>query len=90
MAKEISYYSGGSGEDSWSEGSTEAGAFFRAPSTGEYSLEIFAEGGTGYRGRNPSRAPVVVILPGRKVALLLHLRFVSGRLRRQLVGTSPF
>jgi len=69
MAKEISYYSGGSGEDSWSEGSTEAGAFFRAPSTGEYSLEIFAEGGTGYRGRNPSRAPVVVsITEGVKVS----------------------
>ena len=52
-------------------------------------LEIFAEGGTGYRGRI-SRAPVVVSIPGRKgLALLLHLDR-SGRLRRQLVARRRF
>jgi hypothetical protein len=69
MAKEISYYSGGSGEDSWSEGSSDAGAFFRAPSPGRYSLSIYGQGGTGNRGQTPSRAPVVVsITEGVKVS----------------------
>ncbi len=50
MAKEISYYSGYSGGESWSEGATDATAFFKVPAAGVYSVAIEGEGGTGETG----------------------------------------
>lgn len=40
IGREIGYYFGGSGDDSWSEGSQYTTIGFRPPATGEYALEI--------------------------------------------------
>ena len=54
MAKEISYYSGYDGGESWSEGSRNAHAYFKVPEAGNYTLGI--EGQTDRRTR-PGTGP---------------------------------
>ncbi|MEO5341961.1 MAG: DUF4178 domain-containing protein [Gammaproteobacteria bacterium SHHR-1] len=50
--KEISYYYGREGGESWSEGSQSAKLLFKVPEPGLYRLELNAEGGgSGYRSR---------------------------------------
>ena len=69
MGKQISYYSGYSGGESWSEGSTDAHAYFKVPQAGTYTLEISGEGGTGSTGRRPqARAISVQVREGVKVS----------------------
>ena len=53
MSKQISYYSGYEGGESWSEGSQSANAYFKVPEAGDYELHIFGEGGTGEYGTAP-------------------------------------
>ncbi|MDX1519062.1 MAG: DUF4178 domain-containing protein [Gammaproteobacteria bacterium] len=43
LAKEISYYYGGSGEDAWSEGSPRVKSYFKLPEAGEYNLFVTGE-----------------------------------------------
>jgi hypothetical protein len=43
MAKEISYYSGYDGGESWSEGSRTAHAYFKVPDAGNYTIGIEGE-----------------------------------------------
>ncbi len=45
--KEIAYYSGGYGEDRWSEGSRSEDVYIRLPEKGEYQIVIEGEGGHG-------------------------------------------
>lgn len=47
IGKEISYYHGYSGGESWSEGSKSTSAYFRLPEQGMYELHISAEGKSG-------------------------------------------
>lgn len=51
ISKEISYYHGYSGGESWSEGSHSASAYFKLPEKGSYQLSIWGEGGTGNSGK---------------------------------------
>ena len=55
MAKQISYYSGVDGGESWSEGSQNAKAYFKLPSPGQYHLVVRGEGGSGNRSRGVPR-----------------------------------
>ena len=48
VSKELSYYHGGSGDDAWSEGSTSATLYFKAPQAGRYSIALAeSSGGRG-------------------------------------------
>lgn len=91
MSKQISYYSGSSGGESWSEGSTDAQAYFKVPAPGTYSLRFFGQGGTGNSGRNPQQVPVrVKVIEGIKISryyfallCLSLLAFASGWISRR-------
>ncbi|CTQ50141.1 DUF4178 domain-containing protein [Jannaschia donghaensis] len=48
--REISYYSGGSGEDSWSEGSRSQTLNFVPPMAGDYTLSVASESGGATSG----------------------------------------
>ncbi|MEM7407142.1 MAG: DUF4178 domain-containing protein [Pseudomonadota bacterium] len=87
MGKEISYYSGYEGGESWSEGSREASAYFKVPEPGKYTLQIFGEGGTGSSARRApqARSLTVTLREGIKVsryylvmAVLCLLAWASG------------
>ncbi len=62
MAKQISYYSGYSGGESWSEGAKDATAFFKVPQAGVYSVSIEGEGGTGETGTVPPNVSLNVVI----------------------------
>lgn len=48
LSKEMSYYHGGSGDDSWSEGSSDITLHFKAPKPGRYTISLAgSEGGRG-------------------------------------------
>lgn len=51
LGKEISYYFGREGGESWSEGSQTVNSLFKVPAAGEYRFEI--ESSEGSRGRPP-------------------------------------
>jgi len=51
ITKEIAYYSGYEGGESWSEGSQSADAYIRLPEKGKYQLYIEGEGGYGASGK---------------------------------------
>lgn len=51
LAKQIPYYHGYEGGESWSEGSRSVKAYFKLPEAGKYNLYIHGEGGTGNRGK---------------------------------------
>ncbi len=55
MAKQIAYYHGSQGGESWSEGSQDARAYFKVPAAGDYTLFFTGEGG---RGEGGGGAPV--------------------------------
>lgn len=55
MAKQISYYSGFDGGESWSEGTRRATALFKLPTEGEYSLHVIGEGGQGEYATTPQK-----------------------------------
>lgn len=77
MGKQISYYSGSSGGEPWSEGSTNAEAYFKLPQTGNYTLEIRGEGGTGSRGTRPqARGMLVEVREGVKISRYYLILFV--------------
>ena len=59
LGKEISYYSGYSGGEHWSEGSRSASALFKVPDEGTYTLKITGQGGTGNRGATPQNQSLV-------------------------------
>ena len=50
LGKQISYYHGYEGGESWSEGSTSTRAYFKLEEPGTYRIGIEADGGTGERG----------------------------------------
>ncbi len=49
IAKQIAYYHGREGGESWSEGSQDARAYFRVPAAGDYTLYFTGEGARGNR-----------------------------------------
>ena len=61
MDADISYYSGVEDGESWSEGSSEATTFFKAPPPGSYKLILKASGGSGVSGPC-TREPITVSL----------------------------
>jgi hypothetical protein len=61
MNADISYYSGVEGGESWSEGSNDATAYFKAPPPGSYKLILKASGGSGLAGPC-TREPITVSL----------------------------
>ena len=79
MAKQISYYSGYSGGEYWSEGSTDAHAYFQVPAAGTYTLRFFGQGGAGSFGRQPQQVPLrVKVAEGVKISRYYFiLLFVS-------------
>jgi hypothetical protein len=62
MAKQISYYSGVDGGESWSEGSERASAYFKVPEAGSYKLVIRGQGGRGSSSKAPPRANLTVTI----------------------------
>ncbi len=50
LGKQISYYHGSSGGESWSEGSSSERVYFKLDKPGEYRFAIEADGGTGEQG----------------------------------------
>jgi hypothetical protein len=69
MGKQISYYSGYSGGESWSEGSTSAHAYFKVPTAGTYTLRFYGQGGVGNTGRKPQQVPLrVKVAEGVKIS----------------------
>jgi len=82
MSKQISYYSGYSGGEHWSEGSQSARAYFKVPAAGKYTLFITGEGGTGSRGAKPQRKALGVavkegVIVSRYFVILLGLMTVA-------------
>ncbi|MCH9671585.1 MAG: DUF4178 domain-containing protein [Gammaproteobacteria bacterium] len=55
LAKQLSYYNGVEGGESWSEGSQSADAYFKLPDAGRYELVVQAE--SAGRGKQASRPP---------------------------------
>ncbi len=60
LAKQISYYHGYEGGESWSEGSRSVSTYFKVPEAGEYSMRVFAEGGTGERGNKAQQKTLYI------------------------------
>lgn len=62
LGKQISYYHGVSGGDSWSEGSRSAKAYFKLEEPGTYHLALKATGGVGNSQGPLQDKPVQVVL----------------------------
>lgn len=60
LGKQISYYHGYSGGESWSEGSQSVHAYLKVPANGVYSLRINGEGGVGEYGNTPQRVNLFI------------------------------
>jgi len=60
LGKQISYYHGYSGGESWSEGSRSVHAYLKVPQNGVYSLRITGEGGMGEYGKTPQRRKLFI------------------------------
>ncbi|MFT4560944.1 MAG: hypothetical protein ACI9BW_000682 [Gammaproteobacteria bacterium] len=58
LAKEISYYHGYEGGESWSEGSDSANVYFTLEDPGRYSIQVEGSGGAGERGGNLRNSPL--------------------------------
>ena len=81
MAKEISYYHGVSGGESWSEGSQSASAYFKVPEPGEYKLVVKGEGGIGNRGTHPPNTGLsVTVIEGVIVSRYFIVLFIAAGL----------
>lgn len=75
LSKEISYYHGYEGGESWSEGSQQATGYFRVPEAGEYRLYVWGEGGTGDRGTTLQNKTLTVVI---KEGVIVSRYFIIG------------
>ncbi|RKZ36335.1 MAG: hypothetical protein DRQ37_04355 [Gammaproteobacteria bacterium] len=82
LSKQISYYSGYSGGEHWSEGSQSTRAYFKVPAAGKYTLLVTGEGGTGSRGTKPQQKALNVtvkegVIVSRYFVILLALTMTA-------------
>lgn len=78
FGKELSYYSGVEGGESWSEGTTRAHAYFKVPEAGNYSVVVQAEGGEGEFSYDMQQQPLYInIKEGCKVIRYFVIFFIA-------------
>lgn len=87
LAKQISYYSGVEGGESWSEGSKSVKTYFKLPQAGKYNLYVSGEGGMGERGNIAQNTPLQIridegVIVSRYFLWLLIIFSISAAMKK--------